>query len=130
MVNKTIRSKRLGNTRIRLVKQSDQSFVGIVILEDRIVKKIHGSQGETEDEVWSRLKNAAQNSSPSFFGYDGARARFLSYFPNGFEDERYLEMERNYKSEAKSMLDDLIPVETVRVSKISGGIPPHFGHAI
>ena len=112
MASKTIKQAVLGGATVRLVEQENKRFAGVVIGKDRKMIKIYGDPGETSDDVWESLISAAHRSHPSWVSYDGARARFLEYFPNGFKDEHYLHMERNYKLEAKHMLDDLLPVET------------------
>ena len=112
MASKTLKEEMLGGVTVRLVEQDNKRFAGVVIDKDRKMVKIDGDPGESSDEVWERLISAAHRSHPSWVGYDGARARFLESFPNGFKDEDYLQEERNYKLEAKHMLDDLLPVET------------------
>ena len=112
MASKTLRQEVMGGITVRLVVQDNKQFAGVVIGKDRKMVKIYGESGETSDDVWERLRSEAMRSHPSWVGYDGARERFLEYFPNGFKDERYLDMERNYKLEARSMLDELLPVET------------------
>src|SRR6185295_18042728 len=39
------------------------------------------------------------------------RRRFLRFFPNGFNDERYLEWERDYKAEAHARWTGALPVK-------------------
>ena len=112
MASKTLRQEVMGDITVRLVVQDNKQFAGVVIGKDRKMVKIYGEPGETSDEVWERLRSEAMKSHPSWVGYDGARERFLEHFSNGFKDERYLDMERNYKLEAKFMLDELLPLET------------------
>ena len=40
------------------------------------------------------------------------RRRFLRFFPNGFNDERYLEWERDYKAEAHARWTAALSVKT------------------
>ena len=68
--------------------------------------------GDGEEEVWQALHDQAAKSSPGFFGYDGARARFLRIFPDGFAAEAYLNSERAYKLTAKQKLDQSLPLES------------------
>ncbi|HEY0004521.1 MAG TPA: hypothetical protein VGB17_06890 [Pyrinomonadaceae bacterium] len=37
------------------------------------------------------------------------RRKFLRFFPNGFEDEKYLDWERNYKWEAHEQWNEMLP---------------------
>ena len=94
MPPKTLKEESLGQTRLRLVRYEDGRLGG------RYDRRsggdvLYGDPGETEDEFWRRLTVTALRDDPSFFGYDGAIARFLDIFPDGFEDAGYLEKERN-----------------------------------
>lgn len=120
MASKTLREEVMGGMTVRLVIKDNKQFAGVVFGKDQRRSEIYGAPGETSDDVWERLRSEALRSQPGWVGYDGARARFLEYFPDGFKDERYLDMERNYKIEAKSMLDDVLPVETVLDSEDLG----------
>jgi len=66
--------------------------------------------GTDPDEVWRRLELEAGKLHPSYFGFGGARARFLREFPEGFSAHGYLETERNYKLGAKARLDAAVPL--------------------
>ena len=48
---------------------------------------------------------------PKYFGFNGARARFLRFFPSGFHSAGYERDERNYKIAAKAALDKNVPLE-------------------
>jgi hypothetical protein len=61
--------------------------------------------------VWRRLHDDAGKGDPKYFGFDGARARFLRFFPNGFPSDGYAGQERNYKLAAKAKLDATVPLE-------------------
>jgi hypothetical protein len=56
-----------------------------------------------------RLDDEAGKANPKYFGFDGARARFLRFFPNGFHSSGYTNAERNYKIAAKQRLDETAP---------------------
>ena len=73
--------------------------------------KLTGNPDETRNEFWERLVVAALGTDRSFVGFDGARARFLEIFPEGFRDPEYLRRERNYKAEARDRLNATVPVE-------------------
>jgi hypothetical protein len=47
-------------------------------------------EGENADEVWG-----ASKTNPQYFGFDGARAQFLRFFPNGFYSTGYANSERD-----------------------------------
>ena len=68
-------------------------------------------QGDNPVELWRRLEQEAAKSSKDYVGFDGARARFLQFFPTGFETPDYLTGERNYKVEAKHQLDATVPLD-------------------
>ncbi|MEX2642868.1 MAG: hypothetical protein WD270_05415 [Acetobacterales bacterium] len=104
---KTIRQETLGKATLRLL-QRKSDFAGIVILNNQIVQQTEGSD---PNELWQRLCGLASESNPQYFGFDGARARFLRIFPKGFESTAYFERERGYKLEAKKVLDSAAPVE-------------------
>jgi hypothetical protein len=69
-----------------------------------------GDEDARADELWRRLHDAAAKCNPKYFGFDEARARFLRFFPGGFQSERYCEYERDYKLAAKAKLD-IVPPE-------------------
>ena len=82
-------------------------------------KTIDGEPDETQEELWQRLRSLALKDDPSFFGYDGAVARFQSIFPNGFKDPLYLDQERNYKVEARDTLNERVPVRDAAAGVVS-----------
>ena len=98
----TIRYGNLGKRSLRLVKKGTM-FYGFA---DR--KKC--TEGLDPDDVWRRLHDDAGKSDPRYFGYDGARARFLKFFPNGFHSDGYCSQERTYKLAAKEKLDTTAPL--------------------
>ena len=67
--------------------------------------------GDDADDVWQRLHDEAGKANPRYFGFDGARARFLRFFPNGFHSTGYSNAERDYKIAAKQRLDKTAPLE-------------------
>ena len=114
-----IREGRLGDRTLRLVEKG-KLFVGIIISDGAIKAQIDGNNA---DDVWRRLHDEAAKANPRYFGFDGARARFLHFFPNGFHSDGYADQERNYKVAAKARLDDAVPLE-------SGATGSGFGEAI
>jgi len=49
--------------------------------------------------------------SAAYFGFDGARSRFLKLFPGGFQSGQFATEERDYKIAAKAKLDESVPLE-------------------
>lgn len=99
----TIRKGTLGKTELALVS-SEGRFYGLA--DRRIV-----TEGDDADDVWRRLHDEAGKANPSYFGFSGARARFLHWFREGFESAAYTASERDYKVAAKRRLDEAAPVE-------------------
>lgn len=67
--------------------------------------------GDSPDEVWERLKQEVLKADRAYVGFEGARARFLRFFPQGFADAGYLRDERDYKLAARDQLNSAAPVE-------------------
>src|SRR5262249_43515104 len=99
----TVRTGKLGKRELRLVRK-DARFFGLV--DGKVC-----AEGESADDVWRRVHDDAGKSDPKYFGFDGARARFLHFFPNGFNSAGYAGHERDYKLAAKQRLDDTAPLE-------------------
>jgi hypothetical protein len=104
---KTLREATVGNATVRLL-QTPKGFAAAVF-EGGSRKALE--EGDDSDDVWRRAQDAAARLNPSFFGYDGARSRFLSFFPSGFEGSDYVERERKYKLDAKHRLDVAAPLD-------------------
>ena len=58
-----------------------------------------------------------------YFGFDGARSRFLKFFPNGFDSDGFNSQERKYKCSAKDKLDATAPLP--KALEVTG-----FGEAV
>ena len=99
----TIRYGNLGERRLRLVGKGIR-FYGLA--NGKIC-----TEGSDADDVWRRLHDDAGKSDPKYFGYDGARARFLKFFPNGFHSDGFASQERTYKLAVKEKLDTSAPLE-------------------
>jgi hypothetical protein len=104
---KTIRQAKVDDFVLRLVEK-DRLFVGLIFLDG--VKKLQ-IDGADADDVWRRLHDEAGKANPKYFGFDGARARFLHWFKDGFQSATYLNQERNYKVAAKSNHDTAAPLD-------------------
>jgi hypothetical protein len=72
---KTIREAKLDKLDLRLV-ENDKLFIGIIIANG--TKKVQ-IEGDSADDVWRRLHDEAGKVNPKYFGFDGARARFLHW---------------------------------------------------
>lgn len=116
MTMKTVRETRVGKDVLRLVA-TDGTFKGVVVREGHIAAT---ETGDDVDRVWMALHDAHARLDPSFFGYDGARARFLKFFPLGFEDPEYARHERDYKIRAKTLVDTTVPLVGAKSGSPSG----------
>ncbi|PCJ61500.1 MAG: hypothetical protein COA65_00630 [Rhodospirillaceae bacterium] len=106
-VVKTIREKKIGKVTLRLV-DAGKAYAGIVLQEGKISSHVEGADPE---DVWQKLEASAARSSPNYFGFEAAKNRFLSFFPDGFASEHYLSKERQYKLQAKELLDNTVPLD-------------------
>jgi hypothetical protein len=88
--------------------EKDNLFIGLIIADGAKKTQI---DGVVADDVWRRLHDEAAKANPKYFGFDGARARFLHFFPNGFHSAGFAKGERDYKIAAKSKLDAAAPLE-------------------
>lgn len=111
---KTLKTGKLGIHDLRLAQQGKLYFG----LADGKIR----TEGEDADDVWQRLHDEAGKSDPRYFGYDGARSRFLKFFPNGFHSDGYTSQERNYKIAAKEKLDDLAPLADANIGQGFGEV--------
>ena len=78
---RTVRRGRIGKHNLRLVEK-DSHFYGLVDGQRYV-------DGSDADDVWRRLHDDAGKADPRYFGFDGARARFLRFFPNGFRSNGF-----------------------------------------
>ncbi len=106
MPAKIIRETKIGNATVKL-GETATGFAGVVFDGG---KRTAYEEGGDADAIWQHMLEAAPRLDPKFFGYDGARARFLRFFPGGFQDEGYLSEERDYKLHAKERLDEAAPL--------------------
>ena len=107
MVAKTIQEVVVGKTTLRLLANGGE-YVGIAFVGIRRGEPIRGPDAE---RVWDQLRRSAGEVSPAYFGYDGARARFLRMFPEGFEGEQFCRHELDYKVAASRLLAETLPLE-------------------
>lgn len=99
----TIRSAKLGKKELRLVRMNGRFF--------GLADGVRCAEGDKADDVWRQLHDDAGKSDPKYFGFDGARKRFLKFFPNGFHSDGYASQERDYKLVVKAKLDETAPLE-------------------
>lgn len=76
---RTLRQGSLGKRALRLVEK-DGKFFGLA--DGKVC-----AEGAEADRVWQQLQDEAGKSDPKYFGYAGARSRFLKFFPNGFHSD-------------------------------------------
>ena len=118
-----LRKARLGDLTLRL-EMTDSVIIGRA-LEGKEVRL--QEEGQDPDDVWRRLHDAAARLNPLFIGYSSARARFLHFFPDGFPSERYVSNERDYKLQAKKVLEACAPLDAVgHLSHFGKGVAPAF----
>jgi hypothetical protein len=108
---KTVRTGKLGDLTLRLVEK-DRAFIGVIFGGDNLKKA--QVEGEDADTVWRQLHDEAGKANPKYFGYEGARTRFLHFFKGGFLCSSYAEAERDYKLAAKKRLDDIAPLDQAK----------------
>ena len=99
---KTIRSETIGKRALRLVEQ-DGKFFGLADGK-------RCTEGSDAEAVWASLHDEAGKADPKYFGYKGARSKFLKFFPNGFHSDGFRSQERSYKVAAKEKLDAAAPL--------------------
>lgn len=110
---RTIRESRLGKHELRLAEK-DGRFFGLA--DGKVCV-----EGVDPDQVWQALHDDAGKSDPKYFGYSGARNRFLQFFPDGFHSDHYAAQERDYKLAAKARLDNGAPLEAALNGSGQGG---------
>lgn len=99
---------QVGAHSLRILKQGE-GFAGIVVGRAKEVVF-----GETALAVETKLRAMLAEDHPDFIGYDGARRRFLTLFPQGFSDPAYVgdrnHGERHYKERAAIALQRDVPL--------------------
>lgn len=113
---KTIREKVIGKAMIRLLTDGKR-YKGAVIRDGQRPVQV---EGVSEDEVWHQLHAAAARANPDYFGFEGARNRFLRFFPNGFHSAGFAADEREYKLTAKAKLETTAPLDEALTSNDLG----------
>lgn len=106
-MTKTFKEDKIGKSTLRVV-QTGAIFTGIIVSGEKIVFK---ETNANPDALWNILVSNVGTTNPNYFGYDDAKARFLKFFPEGFNGEDYIKTERNYKIDAKNKLENAVPLE-------------------
>lgn len=98
----------VGAHTLRIARQGI-GFVGVIVgrSDERVT-------GATEAEVEAKLRKLVAQGHPDFLGMDGARARFLGVFRQGFSDPDFVgdskDGERHYKVKASQWLNEALPL--------------------
>jgi hypothetical protein len=101
---RTIRTETIGKTTVRLLQTAD-GYAGMVI---HGAKQSPVLRDDDPDVLWRRLLAEVGKAHPNYFGFDGAKARFLKYFPKAFADPGYVFEERDYKDKAVARIAAMI----------------------
>lgn len=105
---RTVKEGQLGKFTLRIV-DTPNGLQGVAIKDAAFQTAVMA--GQDIDELWERLVQEVGSQSAEYVGFDGAISRFLSIFPAGFSDTRYLSMERDYKIAAIERLNNDAPLE-------------------
>jgi len=105
---KTIREATRGKLTLRLLETKTGYLGALIGAQAGRPATIDGTDAE---DVWRRLEAEAGKSDRSYFGFDGARSRFLQFYPQGFASPGYSRDERDYKLAARAKLLDVAPFE-------------------
>ena len=89
---------------MRLLQTAD-GYAGMVI---HGAKQSPVLRDDDPDVLWRRLLAEVGKAHPNYFGFDGAKARFLKYFPKAFADPGYVFEERDYKDKAVARIAAMI----------------------
>lgn len=85
-------------------------FRGVIIRNHRQSETM---DDDNEQRLWARLRTEAGTLHPSYVGFDGAIARFKSFFPGGFQDPQFATKERFYKLDGRAKLQAAAPLGNV-----------------
>jgi hypothetical protein len=105
-----VREEKRGKLTLRIVT-AKVGYSGVVNSDKGQLARVDGNDPV---ELWRRLEQEAAKSSKDYVGFDGARTRFLRFFPGGFDTTRYASAEREYKLQAKHQLDTTVPLDQAR----------------
>ena len=100
------------------VRKTGEVFKGVAIRDGQFV--FPPIEDASEAEVWRLLDLALGRIHPHYIGFDGAKARFLHFFRQGFAGAGYCGEERAYKLDAKKKLDDALPLAQAHSTSAAG----------
>jgi hypothetical protein len=104
----TIQQEDRGTLTLRLL-QTGAGYSGVIV--NKSGGRVALIDGTDRNDVWRRLEDEAAKTRKGYIGFDGARARFLRFFPQGFETPLYAQYEREYKDKARDKLERFAPLE-------------------
>lgn len=104
---KQINRRFVGKTEVRMFRRAND-YAGVILPPQGAPRQF---EGDDPDVLWRKLLAEVGRAHPDYFGFDGARSRFLGYFPQGFADPRYAEKERDYKDQAVAKVAAILPME-------------------
>jgi len=104
---KTIREATVNKMTLRLV-QTSSDFAGVIWSGGSKKFEVRGADA---DAIWDQLQSEVGRAGPNYFGYGGARKAFLHWFAGAFQSPAYLRDERDYKVNAKRILEKAAPLE-------------------
>ena len=107
MALKSLPDEQMGKAKLRIAMDG-QLYRGAVLRDGKLGKQF---EDDDLDRLRHRLREEAGKSDPSYWGFDGAISRFLSFNPKGFADPNFVERERTYKVEASELLTSLLPLD-------------------
>jgi hypothetical protein len=103
---KTIKEEVVGKATLRLLEGRD-GLTGIVIVDGKVSTSVTGGD---KDNIWQELKSRLSKVHPDYFGYEGAKIRFLKMFKDGFAGKQFNQFERDYKVAARDLLLATVPI--------------------
>ncbi|WP_119380417.1 hypothetical protein [Henriciella barbarensis] len=105
-----IPDEKMGEFTLRF-RESLEGFSGLAFNANRRSEVMHASSLE---KLRAKLSNFVGRVHPNYFGWDGAYQRFVGVFPGGFHSDDYKSAERNYKEDARKLLEERLPLSSVQ----------------
>jgi hypothetical protein len=99
----TLKTEKVGSKELRVVRQ-DSAFYGLI--DGKIALK-----GDDPDRLMLSLYEEVNKHDQKYFGFEGARNRFLHWFKGGFSSPEFVKDERAYKWSAKEKLEKHAPLD-------------------
>lgn len=112
--------EKVGDSVLRIFRDG-AGWKGAIIREGRKPEVI---ASQNLAELKKVLRGLVGRHDPAYFGFDGARQRFKSYFCGGFSDLRFIGAgqgaERPYKVRAAERLHATLPINAARTASGAG----------